>query len=182
MTPERITAASKWLSWALRHDPTGAGIVLDAQGWTPVADLLAAANRAGHRLDRSLLDDLVRRNDKQRFAFDEAGGRIRANQGHSQPVDLGLESLVPPDLLYHGTADRFVAAILAKGIQRQSRQQVHLSAERTTATSVGGRHGRPVVLTVASGRMHADGHRFYRSANGVWLTDEVPATYVSAPA
>jgi len=168
MTPDRITAASKWLSWALRHDPIGAGIVLDAQGWTSVADLLAAANRAGHRLDRPLLDDLVHSNDKQRFAFDADGGRLRANQGHSQAVDLGLEALAPPDLLYHGTADRFVARILREGIQRQSRQHVHLSATQDTA------------ITVASGRMHADGHRFYRSANGVWLTDQVPAAYLSA--
>ena len=170
---------SRWMSWALRHDPSGAGITLDPAGWTTIDGLLAAARRHGYAISRAELEAIVATNDKRRFAISADGLSIRASQGHSVPVDLGLQPLAPPERLYHGTADRFVASILASGLERRQRQQVHLSAEQATAISVGGRHGRPVVLCIAAGRMHADGHVFTRSANGVWLVDAVPPAYIS---
>ena len=178
-TPNHLTQLSKWMSRALRHDPAAAGITLDASGWTPVADLLAGAQRAGRRLTRPLLDEIVATSEKQRFALSEDGLRIRANQGHSVPVDLGLAPQVPPAVLYHGTAERFIAAILREGLQRGKRHHVHLSADPATASNVGSRHGRLVLLTVAAARMHAAGLLFYRSENGVWLADAVPPEYLT---
>jgi putative RNA 2'-phosphotransferase len=179
---DRNIALSKWMSWALRHDPTAAGITLDHAGWTSVDALLEAAARQGQRMTRTELEAVVANNEKKRFLISDDGCTIRANQGHSVPVDLGLDPLIPPCQLFHGTADRFIAAILREGLRRQARQHVHLSADRMTATAVGTRHGRPVILIVAAERMHSDGHVFYRSANGVWLTEAVPATYLSADA
>jgi putative RNA 2'-phosphotransferase len=177
-TSDRV-AHSRWLSWALRHEPAAAGIALDEAGWTPIAAMLAAAARQGHAITRAELEALVAGSDKQRFAISPDGLEIRANQGHSVPVDLGLAPQEPPERLFHGTADRFVAAILRDGLRRQARHHVHLSAERATAAAVGTRHGRLVVLVVAAGRMHRDGHAFFRSANGVWLAEAVPAGYLA---
>ncbi len=176
---DRLVSLSKWLSWALRHDPAAAGITLDHAGWTSIDDLLAAAVHRGQDLTRADIDCIVATNEKKRFAISEDGTAIRANQGHSVSVDLGLQPLSPPALLYHGTTERFLANIMAEGLRRQGRQHVHLSADQTTATMVGTRHGRPVILIVAAARMHADGHVFYRSANGVWLADAVAALYLS---
>jgi putative RNA 2'-phosphotransferase len=170
--------ASTWLSWALRHDPQAAGIVLDEAGWTAVPALLAAAAAAGHALDRDRLAALVAASDKQRFALSPDGLRIRANQGHSVPVALGLAAQAPPAVLFHGTAERFLGAIRRAGLERRARHHVHLSTEPATADAVGGRHGRPVVLRVDAARMHADGHVFRCSANGVWLVDAVPPQYL----
>lgn len=172
---------SKFLSLVLRHDPEKIGLTLDAAGWAQVDDLLAAANRSGVPLTRPLLEQIVTQNDKQRFALSADGVRIRASQGHSIPVDLGLEILTPPDLLYHGTATRFLDSIKAQGLLTQSRNHVHLSADEATAVKVGQRHGKPVVLTVQAGQMQRAGHIFYRSANGVWLTVDVPVTYLCFP-
>lgn len=169
---------SKFLSLVLRHEPARAGIVLDAAGWVEVDTLLRGCAKAGVTISRKELERLVAESDKQRFALSEDGLRIRANQGHSVEVELQLAPQVPPAVLYHGTAERFLAAILAGGLEKRARHHVHLSAERATAATVGGRHGRPVVLTVAAGEMHAAGHVFFRSANGVWLTDQVPPQYL----
>ncbi|MCC9308238.1 RNA 2'-phosphotransferase [Kitasatospora sp. RB6PN24] len=179
MNPRSTVRTSKLLSRVLRHDPGAIGITLDEGGWVPVATLLAALARRGTRLTREQLDHVVATNDKQRFAFSADGLRIRASQGHSVPVDLGLAPAAPPAVLYHGTAEGSVAAILREGLHPMRRQDVHLSADVETATRVGARHGRPVVLRVDAAGLVAAGHLFRRSANGVWLTDAVPPAFLS---
>jgi putative RNA 2'-phosphotransferase len=146
-----------------------------------VDDLLAAATRAGVPLDDATLRRVVAENDKQRFALGDDGAMIRASQGHSVEVELGLEPVEPPPVLFHGTATRFLDSIRRDGLIPGARRHVHLSADATTATTVGARHGRPAVLRIDAARMHADGHRFFRSANGVWLTNAVPAEYLGFP-
>jgi len=177
MDRELITT-SKFLSLVLRHHPETIGIFLDEQGWVEIDELLAATNRFDRKLIRPLLDRVVRENDKQRFAISADGTRIRANQGHSIDVDLGLQPTQPPELLYHGTIARFLDSIRTSGLERGSRQYVHLSPDVETAHKVGQRRGRPIVLLIEAGRMFHDGHTFYRSANGVWLTDAVPPAYI----
>jgi putative RNA 2'-phosphotransferase len=176
---KRIVSTSKFLSLVLRHEPGRIGISLGEGGWVPVAELLAACERAGKRISPALLGEVVASNDKQRFAFSDDGLRIRANQGHSVQVDLGLVPQVPPDRLYHGTASRFLASILKQGLLRGSRHHVHLTERQDVAVSVGTRHGLPVVLVVDALRMQQEGHVFYRSENGVWLTDQVGAQYLT---
>ena len=178
---QQLVRTSRFLSLVLRHDPGRIGIELDENGWTPVSSLLEKMAAAGRRISRATLEEVVATNDKRRFAFSEDGERIRASQGHSVAVDLDLTAVVPPETLFHGTATRSVESIRAQGLQSRSRQHVHLSADETTATKVGARHGKPVVLTVQAGAMHADGHKFYLSANGVWLTDVVPPQYLQFP-
>jgi putative RNA 2'-phosphotransferase len=172
-----LVRVSKRMSLALRHRPERFGLAPDRAGWVPVADLLAAL-----RISRADLDAVVVGNDKQRFAVEPtpAGDRIRANQGHSIPVDLGLAPTPPPELLYHGTGAAVLPAILAQGLRRGGRHHVHLSADLATARRVGARRGGAVaILTVAAAAMARDGHLFYRSANGVWLADAVPAAYLT---
>jgi putative RNA 2'-phosphotransferase len=169
--------ASRWLTWALRHAPDEAGVRLDAGGWADVDEVLAAMRRAGHRLDRAGLARLVAADAKGRYALD--GDRIRANQGHSVPVDLGLEAAVPPPVLWHGTVARALPAIRAGGLRPMGRHHVHLSPDPGTARAVGARRGRPVVLRVDAAAMAAAGHRFWRSANGVWLAEAVPAAFLT---
>lgn len=176
-----LAKLSKLLSLVLRHDPAKLGLTLDAQGWVAVADLLAAAQHHGVALDADTLARVVADNDKQRFAFSPDGDYIRASQGHSVAIDLALEPVTPPNLLYHGTASRFVDSIRQAGLERRSRQHVHLSADLATAVAVGQRHGTPVVLTVQAGAMATAGFMFYRSANGVWLTDHVPLNHLAFP-
>jgi len=173
-----LVRTSKFLSLVLRHDPGKIGLRLDPAGWANVDELLSAAAASGTPIGRETLERVVAGNDKQRFAFSPDGTRIRASQGHSVDVDLGLQPRTPPEVLYHGTATRFVDSIREKGLHSASRAHVHLSADEATARAVGQRHGRPVVLTIAAGRMHRDGRPFFRSENGVWLTDEVPAEYI----
>jgi putative RNA 2'-phosphotransferase len=171
---------SKRLSYVLRHRPSSIGVTLDDAGWADVARLLAALAAHGLPLTRAELDHVVATNDKQRFAFDASGTRIRASQGHSRPVDLGCVPETPPSELFHGTVARFVPAILAEGLKPGRRHAVHLSADVATARVVGGRRGDPVVLRVDAAAMAGDGHRFTRSANGVWLVDAVPPRYLSS--
>lgn len=180
MSPD-LVRLSKFLSLVLRHEPERIGIVLDPQGWVAVDDLLAAAARAGKPVSREQLEQVVATNDKKRFAFSPDGARIRASQGHSVEIDLGLPPVIPPERLFHGTATRFLDAIRAEGLRPQSRQHVHLSPDEETAVKVGQRHGKPAVLTVLAGAMHRDGHVFYRSENGVWLTLAVPPGYLEIP-
>jgi putative RNA 2'-phosphotransferase len=146
-----------------------------------VDELVAKANAHGMALSRDVLLQVVRENNKQRFALSEDGQLIRASQGHSLGVGLGLEPVVPPELLYHGTATRFVASIREQGLLAGKRDYVHLSPDEATALRVGRRHGKPVVLTVKAGLMHRAGYRFYLSANGVWLAEPVPADYLVFP-
>ncbi|GLQ43072.1 RNA 2'-phosphotransferase [Dyella nitratireducens] len=172
---------SKFLSLVLRHDPEAIGLQLDKNGWANVDDLIRLANARGRKLDRRIITDIVASSDKQRFTLDDAGVRIRANQGHSISVDLELQPLTPPSVLFHGTATRFVESIRTQGLQKRQRQHVHLSEQEATAVLVGQRHGHPLVLTVQAGKMCSEGHRFYKSKNGVWLTDSVPASFISFP-
>ena len=167
---------SRFLTYLLRHDPAAIGLRLDPGGWAEVDELLAALAQHGRRLDRAALAELVAASDKQRFQM--SGNRIRAAQGHSIDVDLGLAPLTPPPLLFHGTHPGALAAIRAEGLLPMSRRLVHLSADSETATKVGARRGRPVILKVDAAAAHADGHPFYRAANGVWLTDHVPPGFV----
>lgn len=176
-----LVRASKWMSLVLRHRPADFGVVLDGAGWTRVDDLLAAAARARVPLDEPTLRRVVEENDKRRFALSDDGTRIRASQGHSVDVELGLKPVEPPAVLFHGTATRFLDSIRERGLLPGTRQHVHLSADEATAVNVGARHGRPAVLRVNAARMDAAGLLFFRSANGVWLCDSVPAEYLSFP-
>ncbi|BCL21596.1 RNA 2'-phosphotransferase [Streptomyces tuirus] len=179
MDERRTVKVSKYLSKHLRHQPERIGLTLDEAGWVEIDTLIAAATAHGFRFTRDELDHVVATNDKRRFAVE--GTRIRASQGHSVEVDLGLAPATPPARLYHGTVDRSLDAIRAQGLRPMNRHAVHLSPDRETATRVGARRGRPVVLTVDAGAMHRDGHAFHVSANGVWLTDAVPARYLRFP-
>lgn len=172
------TKLSKFLSLVLRHRPEAAGIALDPHGWANVEELLAGMNAVNRPIDRETLERIVAEDQKGRYSFDPTHTRIRANQGHSLPVDLELLPLTPPETLYHGTARRFLASIQAKGICPMSRQYVHLSLDVATAEQVGRRHGEPVVIVLDSGRMAREGVPFYRSENGIWLTDHVDWKYV----
>lgn len=173
-----LTKTSKFLSLVLRHRPERIGLTLDDEGWATVSDLLHRMSEAGHPLTREILLQVVAQNDKQRFRMSDDGSRIRANQGHSIEIDLALPAAIPPELLYHGTATRFVDSILEHGLLRGSRNHVHLSPDVETATRVGARHGKPMVLTVAAAEMQRNGHAFYVAENGVWLTEHVPAEYL----
>lgn len=170
---------SRFLSLVLRHEPEKIGLKLDAAGWANVDALLAGCARHGIELSREQLDVIVARSDKQRFAFDQTGRRIRANQGHSVPVALGYPRATPPELLYHGTVTKFVAAILKNGLLKGERHHVHLSADEATAWNVGRRRGAPVILVVRAGELHRAGSVFFQSANGVWLVDHVPPQCVA---
>jgi putative RNA 2'-phosphotransferase len=178
MDERRLVHISKYLSKHLRHQPERLGLTLAPGGWVAVDALLAAAARHNIPITRAELDEVVAHNDKQRFSFDPTNTLIRANQGHSVPVDLELEPLTPPEWLYHGTGQQTAAIIRQEGLRKMGRHHVHLSADVKTATAVGTRHGRPVVFTVEAARMHRDGFAFYRSANGVWLVDRVPPEYL----
>ncbi|MFF0446055.1 RNA 2'-phosphotransferase [Streptomyces sp. NPDC004609] len=178
MTPDerRTVRVSKYLSKHLRHQPERIGITLDENGWVEVDELIRAAAAHSFPFTRAELDHVVAVNDKRRFTVD--GTRIRANQGHTVEVDLGLPPVEPPAYLYHGTVARNLDAIRADGLRPMARHHVHLSPDRETATRVGARRGRPVVLSVESGAMHRAGHVFRVSANGVWLADSVPPQFL----
>jgi putative RNA 2'-phosphotransferase len=170
---------SKFLSLVLRHEPEKIGVQLDENGWIGVEELLTAMAAHGKSMSRGELDQLVRANDKQRFAFSEDGTRIRANQGHSVEVDLALEAQTPPETLYHGTVEKFLKPIFRDGLKKGERHHVHLSPNLETAVKVGQRRGKPIILEVAASRMHSDGHAFFVSGNGVWLVDRVPPQYLT---
>lgn len=176
--PVRI---SKFLSLILRHEPEKAGLTLDSAGWVSVEDLLRGCASAGRPISRGELEEVARSSDKQRFAFSPDGLRIRANQGHSVEVRLDYAPRTPPEVLFHGTATRFLASIRAQGLVRGERHHVHLSADVETAVKVGRRHGKPVVLHVRAGEMSRAGCAFFVSANGVWLTEHVPAEWLIFP-
>ena len=175
-TPD-LTRISKYMSLILRHKPQVIGIQLDAHGWADVNALLAGISKKCP-INRDILEEIVQSDEKQRYSLSEDGTKIRANQGHSIPVDVELTLTEPPETLYHGTAQRFAASIEAQGLLPQNRLYVHLSPDPETAEKVGRRHGEPVIYLVAAGQMYRDGYRFYLSANGVWLTKVVPAPYL----
>lgn len=178
MNEKRTVTISKFLSKHLRHAPEKIGLVLDSAGWANVDELMDACARNHMVFTRAELDMVVAENDKKRFAFDETGTRIRASQGHSIGVELGLQPITPPETLYHGTGERSVEPILAEGLRKLRRDHVHLSADIETARKVGSRHGRPAIFLVASREMHQKGIPFYQSDNGVWLTDAVEPRYL----
>ena len=161
----------------LRHKPEEIGITLDEHGWADVQALIDGVNQT-HPLTMELLEEIVRTDEKQRYSFNEDHTLIRANQGHSIPVDVELKETAPPAILYHGTREKYTASIDQIGLIPKSRLYVHLSADRETAVTVGKRHGKPVVYTVDAASMHADGYPFFLSVNGVWLTKEVPVEYL----
>jgi putative RNA 2'-phosphotransferase len=183
MTPAaaRHRKVSKFLSLVLRQQPEGIGLVLDAHGWADIDAVIARASEHGVALRRQEILEVVATSDKQRFALDDTGQRIRANQGHSIDIDLGLEPREPPPVLFHGTAEGNLAGIRAEGLKPGRRQHVHLSCDAATVAAVGQRHGRPVILRVAAGPMWSAGHAFYLADNGVWLTDAVPAEFIAFP-
>lgn len=169
---------SKFLSFVLRHQPEFIGLELDANGWADVNELLRKMNNNGVHVTNEVLDHIVATNNKKRFAFDESKSKIRASQGHSIEVELGLKETTPPEFLYHGTGESSVESILASGLEKRDRQHVHLSGDTVTAKAVGGRHGKPKIFIVAAAQMAADGFVFYLSENNVWLTDNVPVRYL----
>ncbi|MFJ7767669.1 RNA 2'-phosphotransferase [Streptomyces sp. NPDC097107] len=180
MDDRRTVKVSRYLSKHLRHQPERIGLALDEVGWVEIDTLIAAAATHGLRFTREELDHVVATNDKRRSAIE--GARIRASQGHTIDVDLALPAAPPPPFLYHGTVARHLEALRAEGLRPMNRHDVHLSPDRETATRVGARRGRPVVLSVEAAAMHRDGHAFHVSANGVWLTKSVPPRYVRFPA
>ena len=176
-----LVKVSKFLSLVLRHEPGRIDLTLDREGWADIGELIARAGAHGMAMTREVVLEVVATSDKQRFAVDPTGQRIRANQGHSVEIDLGLEPREPPAMLFHGTAEAAIASIRAEGLKPGKRQHVHLSPDEATATRVGRRHGEPVVLRVQSGRMWTAGTEFYCSANGVWLTLVVPPGFIEFP-
>jgi putative RNA 2'-phosphotransferase len=178
MDESKLKRISKFLSLILRHQPQLIGIELDERGWANVDELIKRANEHGHHLDLAMLNYVVDTNDKKRFVFDENRQKIRASQGHSVAVELGYEAQKPPEILYHGTGEKSMHAILRTGIEKRGRQHVHLSRDRETAVQVGLRHGKPVVFNVLAAEMYENGYLFYLSENGVWLTDTVPAEFL----
>ncbi len=174
----RNDSISRFISLILRHKPEVIGITLDEHGWANVDELIAGVNRT-KPLDMAGLEEIVRTDEKQRYSFNADKTKIRANQGHSVPVDVELEAVTPPELLYHGTGEKYVDSIEAQGLIPKTRLYVHLSGDYNTACKVGARHGKPRIYQVASGRMAADGYAFYRSVNGVWLTKAVPVKYLT---
>ncbi|HEX7843111.1 MAG TPA: RNA 2'-phosphotransferase [Kofleriaceae bacterium] len=176
-----MTDLSKFLSFVLRHEPGVIGIELDRNGWVEIDRLVAQCRAHGKAVSRDLVEEVVATSSKQRFAISDDGQRIRASQGHSVPVDLGYEPAEPPEWLFHGTVRGSLSSIRAEGLLKRSRHHVHLSRDAATARTVGARRGKPVVLRIAAGRMHRDGHVFFLAANGVWLTERVPPAYIEFP-
>jgi putative RNA 2'-phosphotransferase len=174
----RLVRISKFLSLTLRHQPEKIGVRLSDSGWAQVGQLIEAARSHGVEFTLEELQNVVASNDKKRFSLSEDGLWIRANQGHSIEVDLGYSPVAPPEILYHGTAERFLTSIKQQGLIKGKRHHVHLSADTVTAAQVGQRHGKPIVLRVDARRMHTDGFAFYLSVNGVWLTEGVPVQYL----
>jgi len=178
MTEKESIRMSKFLSLILRHEPERVGLKLGDAGWVSVEELLQALNRHNVTLTLEQLKHVVATSDKKRFAFSEDGRHIRANQGHSVDVDLQYPPQTPPELLYHGTATRFLEGIRRDGLQKMERHDVHLSAETPVTVQVGGRHGKPALLRIRAGDMHRAGFVFCCSANGVWLVDHVPRQFI----
>lgn len=177
---EKITKdISKFLSLVLRHAPEKIELQIDENGWITVNELIKQCNKFHKKIDLELLNYVVETNDKKRFAFNDDKTKIRASQGHSISVDLNIETIIPPDFLFHGTVDEFIMSIKKEGLKKMSRQHVHLSQIEETAIKVGSRRGKPIILIVNSKQMHLDGFVFYLSENRVWLTDGVPAKYIT---
>lgn len=179
MNNKSYARLSKFLSYILRHQPAAIGLTLDSSGWVDTAELIKQMNAHGKSIDLETLIAVVEENDKQRFRFNEDQSQIRANQGHSIAVTLNYAPKIPPAILYHGTAEKFLDSIFESGLEKRNRHHVHLSKDVVTARKVGQRHGKAVVLTVSAEKMSEAGFNFYESDNGVWLTASVPPLYLS---
>lgn len=181
----QVNKASKFLSYVLRHKPDAIGLTLDTNGWASIESLIVQAKpdssnpELNPELNRELILEVTKQSEKQRFAISDDGKRIRANQGHSVNIDLALKPTEPPSILYHGTATRFLDSILAEGLKAGSRQHVHLSTDIDTANAVGQRYGKPIILKINALAMFEQGHEFYVSENGVWLTESVPEKFIN---
>lgn len=175
-----LKKTSQFLSLILRHKPEVIGITLDEHGWANVDELVAGISKTPEfkEFDYITLDKIVESDEKQRYSYNEDQTLIRANQGHSIPVDVELEKVVPPVWLYHGTGAKYKESIDKQGLIPKSRLYVHLSPDFKTAIEVGKRHGDPIVYAVFSEKMHQDGYEFFKSVNGVWLTKSVPPQYL----
>jgi len=178
MDEKRKTKISRFLSLVLRHKPEEIGLTLEDGGWVPVEKLIQACAVYGKKFSLAELREVVETNDKKRFVFDETGRKIRASQGHSIEVEIGFEESAPPEVLYHGTAEKNLGIIFAEGLKKMARHHVHLSADTETARKVGARYGKPVILQVDAAKMAGEGFTFYVSANGVWLADAVPPAFL----
>lgn len=178
VSEKQLTQISKFLSLVLRHQPETITIQLDKNGWTDVNELIEKANNYGIKFDRETLNHIVATNPKKRFAFNHTLDKIRASQGHSVEIELGYTNQKPPEILFHGTAEKFVQSILNVGLEKRNRQHVHLSSDLETAIKVGQRHGKPFIFNVLAEQMYNDNFQFYISDNGVWLTDNVPTKYL----
>jgi len=174
----KLIDISRFMSLILRHRPDQIGISLDEHGWANVDELIAGIAVKAPNFNMEILEEIVRTDEKQRYSFNEDKTLIRANQGHSIPVDVELEEKEPPEVLWHGTGEKYVSSIDEQGLIPKSRLYVHLSKDEETAVKVGKRHGKPVLYRVSAFKMHQDGYKFYLSANGVWLTKVVPKEYL----
>ncbi|THB82080.1 RNA 2'-phosphotransferase [Pantoea allii] len=176
---KKNTDISKFLSYILRHQPETIGLSLDREGWAVISDLILCSIKEGYALDNNLLHNIVDNSDKKRFTISDDGLRIRAAQGHStKQVNIAYSEVIPPNILYHGTATHFISAIKEQGLIPSSRQYVHLSSDEDTAIKVGQRHGKPVVLKINALDMYEQGFKFFQADNGVWLTDRVPYIFI----
>jgi len=176
---KKSTDTSKFLSYVLRHEPEAIELSLDKEGWAVIDDLILRAGNKGYALDKDLIFDIVENSEKKRFTISEDGLRIRAAQGHStQQVNITYAEKMPPDILYHGTATRFIVQIREQGLLPLSRQYVHLSSDEDTAIQVGRRYGKPVLLKIKAVDMYEKGYKFYQADNGVWLTAHVPCEFI----
>ena len=175
----KLDKLSVFISLILRHKPETIGVQLDEHGWANVDELISSISSTGKKIDMEILEEIVRTDNKQRYSFNEDKTLIRANQGHSIPVDVELKEQQPPQVLYHGTASKFLDSIMQDGLKPMSRLYVHLSSDIETAMKVDKRHGEPVILKINSKEMCNDGIKFYLSENGVWLTKSVNKKYIT---
>ena len=171
------SSTSRFLSLILRHRPEVIGITLDQHGWADVRELIEGISKS-RPFSMEILERIAANDAKQRYSFNEDHTKIRANQGHSIPVDVELEQCEPPEVLYHGTGEKYVPSILQQGLVPKTRLYVHLSSDMETAKKVGSRHGKPVIYEIDCRSMIEDGYHFFLSVNHVWLTKEVPARYL----
>lgn len=176
---KKYTDISKFLSYILRHQPEAVGLSLDKDGWAVITDLILCAKQEGYILDPDIIQAVITSSDKKRFILSDDGLHIRAAQGHStQQVEIAYQEKTPPDILYHGTATRFITKIREQGLLPMSRQYVHLSPDEVTAIQVGQRHGKPLVLKIKALTMYEQGFKFFQAENGVWLTSSVPYQFI----
>ena len=178
MSKNSDTSLSRFISLILRHRPEEIGLTLDKAGWADTKELIEGISRSGQYIDMDTLERIVREDSKGRYSFNEDKSKIRANQGHSIPVEVEMSVTAPPERLYHGTAERFLDSIRQEGIRKMSRLYVHLSPDAETAFRVGSRHGKPVVLVIDTAAMLEDGYVFRLSDNGVWQSEDIPWRYV----